>query len=313
MIDVETRPETSMPLRPIQYADEGLDRAVDHREDEDWLREQLASPATRMVPVARRGHPLRPGPPPEPLYLAPAGVQGASGDGPPILLGQHDGVAYFAIEAGEDAAALFPDVDEVEVTPLRNVVAELNSFDATVLAYAGALVHWQVMHRFCPACGHPSTPERAGHAHRCTNSECAREHFPRTDPAVITLVIDDDRCLLARRAIWPVNRRSTVAGFVEPGETLEQAVRREILEEVGVRVGNIRYRGSQPWPFPASLMLGFWAEAETRDITVDGEEIAEADWYTRDQVREAVDRGDLLLPPADSISRRLVEDWLDEP
>ena len=181
-----------------------------------------------------------------------------------------------------------------------------------MLAYANALVHWHRTHRYCGACGTPTTSVRGGHVRRCSDAACAREHFPRTDPAVITLVCDGDRCLLARRRDWAPGRRSTVAGFVEPGETLEHTVAREVFEEVGVRVGDVRYRGSQPWPFPQSLMLGFRATAASTEIAVDGDEIAEADWYTPGRIEADAAAGTLILPPFDSISRRLVEDWLAE-
>ena len=146
---------------------------------------------------------------------------------------------------------------------------------------------------------------------RCINPDCGRMHFPRTDPAVITLVHDGPRCLLARRSTWGFNRRSTIAGFVEIGEMLEDAVRREILEEVGVEVTDVRYHSSQPWPFPCSLMLGFMARATTTEITVDGDEIAAAAWYTREELAEQTSSGELVLPPVDSISHRLVNDWIE--
>ena len=183
---------------------------------------------------------------------------------------------------------------------------------AALLAYARGLVHWNQTHRFCGACGSPTASARAGHMRRCENAECGRMHFPRTDPAVIMLVIDGDRCLLARRRIWQVGRRSTVAGFVEPGETLEDAVRREVKEEVGITVGRAEYQGSQPWPFPASLMMGYRAWAEDTDITVDGDEISEADWYRREDLVTGLADGTLTLPPVDSISRWLIDCWRDE-
>ena len=299
-----------MPHRTIHYADDTMNRVALRREDPAWLDDRAQAPTTRFVAVASGRHPFvraetgtR-----RPCYLAPSDLDGAL-PGEPILLGVHEGIAYFAIDVTESPPP-FP--AHVTLLGIRDVITDLGHRDSAVLAYARALVHWHRTHRFCGACGEPTTSVRGGHVRRCSDAACAREHFPRTDPAVITLVVDGDRCLLARRRDWAPGRRSTVAGFVEPGETLEHTVAREVFEEVGVRVGEVGYRGSQPWPFPQSLMLGFRAAATTTDITVDGDEIAEADWYTPERIEADTAAGTLVLPPFDSISRRLVDDWLAE-
>ena len=280
------------------------------REDPAWIDDRLRAPTTRFVAVTSGRHPFvradngaR-----RPWYLARSAVEGLL-PGDSILLGLHEDVAYFAVDV-TDAPPPFPAA--VTLLRLREVIADLGHRDSSALAYASALVHWHRTHRFCGACGTPTASVRGGHVRRCTDAACAREHFPRTDPAVITLVVDGDRCLLARRRDWAPGRRSTVAGFVEPGETLEHTVARETFEEVGVRVADIAYRGSQPWPFPQSLMLGFRATAATNDIAVDGDEIAEAGWYTPERIEADTASGALVLPPFDSISRRLIEDWLAE-
>ncbi|MFS0884284.1 NAD(+) diphosphatase [Aeromicrobium sp. 179-A 4D2 NHS] len=219
-----------------------------------------------------------------------------------ILLGEQHGVRYAAVA-----------VDRVpqEWSPVSiRVLAPLLGADELSLAiHAVGLARWLASHRFCPRCGTALQTSQAGHLRTCPN--CGAEHYPRTDPAVIMLVTDrDDRALLARNPHWPEGRFSTLAGFVEPGEALEDAVRREVAEEVGVSVGEARYLGSQPWPFPQSLMLGFRAEAETTDITVDDTEIAEARWFTRDELLAAAQEERIVLPPPGvSISRWLVEDW----
>ena len=299
-----------MPQRIIHYADDTMDRVAMRREDPAWIDDRLRAPTTRFVAVASSRHPFvradtgaR-----RPWFLARSDVEGSL-PGEPILLGVHEDVAYFAVDV-TDAPPSFP--APVTLLRLRDVITDLGHRDSSALAYASALVHWHRTHRFCGACGTPTTSVRGGHVRRCTDAACAREHFPRTDPAVITLVVDGDRCLLARRRDWAPGRRSTVAGFVEPGETLEHTVARETFEEVGVRVARVTYRGSQPWPFPQSLMLGFRATAATNDIAVDGDEIAEADWYTPERIVADTATGALILPPFDSISRRLVEDWLAE-
>ena len=299
-----------MPQRTIHYADDTMDRVAMRREDPAWIDDRLRAPTTRFLAVASGRHPFihadtgaR-----RPWLLAGSDLEG-SPPGDPILLGIHEDVAYFAVDV-TDAPPPFP--APVTLLRLRDVITDLGHRDSSALAYASALVHWHRTHRFCGACGTPTTSVRGGHVRRCTDAACGREHFPRTDPAVITLVVDGDRCLLARRRDWAPGRRSTVAGFVEPGETLEHTVARETFEEVGVRVGRITYRGSQPWPFPQSLMLGFRATATTSDIAVDGDEIAEAGWYTPERIEADTATGALILPPFDSISRRLVEDWLAE-
>ena len=297
-----------MPHRTIHYADDTMDRVAVRREDPAWLDDRLQAPTTRFVTVASGRHPFvraesgaR-----QPCYLAPSDLDGALA-GEPILLGVHEDIAYFAVDVTESPPP-FP--ARVTLLGIRDVITDLGHRDSAVLACARALVHWHRTHRFCGACGRPTTSVRGGHVRRCSDVDCGREHFPRTDPAVITLVIDGDRCLLARQRDWAPGRRSTVAGFVEPGETLEHTVAREVFEEVGIRVGKVSYRGSQPWPFPQSLMLGFWAIAESTDIAVDGDEIAEADWYTPERIETDTAAGTLILPPFDSISRRLVDDWL---
>ena len=295
-----------MPQRIIHYADDTIDRVAACRDDPSWLDDRLRDATTRFVAVASGKHLIAEVEIRKPFYLRASDIDVAP-PGEFILLGVHGGVAYFAIDV---TGAVPPMPERVTMRRIREVIVDLGHADAAILAYASALVHWHRTHRFCGACGRPTRSVRGGHVRRCTAASCGREHFPRTDPAVITLVTDRDRCLLARRYDWAPGRRSTVAGFVEPGETLEHAVAREVLEEVGIRTGEVRYRGSQPWPFPQSLMLGFRAVAESSEIAVDGDEIVEADWYTPERIRSETADGTLVLPPFDSISRRLVDDWL---
>jgi NAD+ diphosphatase len=177
------------------------------------------------------------------------------------------------------------------------------------MTHAVALANWHAVHTHCPRCGAVTVPEQAGHSRRCPVD--GSEHFPRLDPAVIMLVTDpDDRCLLARNAQWPERRVSILAGFVEPGESAEQAVAREVLEETGISVTGARYVGSQPWPMPHSLMLGFRARATgSLRIVVDSDEIAEARWFSRDELRASVASGEIRLPPPVSIAHRIIESW----
>ncbi|HZC25891.1 MAG TPA: NAD(+) diphosphatase, partial [Actinopolymorphaceae bacterium] len=198
--------------------------------------------------------------------------------------------------------------ERVRMAGLREAGGLLSDRDAGVFVHAVALANWHAAHPCCARCGTRTAPTDGGHVRRCPS--CGAEHFPRTDPAIIVLVADaDDRCLLGRQARWPEKRFSTLAGFVEPGEPLEHAVAREVHEETGIEVVDPVYAGSQPWPFPSSLMLGFFARAVTTQIKVDEEEIEEARWLSRAELTAAVDSGELLLPGKVSIARRLIESW----
>jgi len=173
------------------------------------------------------------------------------------------------------------------------------------------MMHWHARHRFCGVCGESAEPRDAGHVRACTSPACGAIHFPRTDPAVIVLVTRGDRTLLGRQPVWDAGRYSTLAGFVEPGESLEDAVAREVHEETGVRLSSVRYHSSQPWPFPSSLMVGFTAEAASDEITIDPDELEDARWFTRDEIRREMDAGTFLLPSEISIAYRLIAEWLN--
>jgi len=199
------------------------------------------------------------------------------------------------------------------VAGLRQAGPLLGDRNAGLFTEAVALANWHATHTHCPRCGAVTEPMQAGHARRCPVD--GSEHFPRVDPAVIMLIRDDgDRCLLARNRAWPPRRVSILAGFVEPGESLEQTVIREVAEETGLRVSGLRYVASQPWPMPRSLMLGFVARAPgEQEIVVDGDEIAEARWFTREQLAAAIATGEVLLPPPVSIAHRIIESWYGAP
>jgi NAD+ diphosphatase len=199
---------------------------------------------------------------------------------------------------------------------LNSVVALLPGDEAAILAYARAMVIWHHNHRYCGRCGATAVITESGHSRTCTNASCNYRSFPRTDPVVITLVTHGDKCLLGRQAVWPPGIYSCIAGFVEPGETLEHAVRREGAEETGIKIGDVRYVASQPWPFPASIMLGFRAEALTTRIHREDNELEDCRWFTKDEVRTFGERnaeGDgFKLPNKFAIARYLIEGWLKE-
>lgn len=271
------------------------DRAGERRSDDDWLAAAWTDPATRVLRVAAGRTPVVDG------RLATVGPADAP-DGERLLLGiGDDGTTYTAVLMPDDA-------DLPHAQGLRQVGALLDDREAGLLVHAVAVGNWHSTHRHCPRCGAPTVPAEAGHVRRCTRD--GSEHYPRTDPAIIVAVVDpDDRCLLGRQATWPAGRFSTLAGFVEPGESLEAAVAREVHEESAVVVTEIAYAGSQPWPFPSSLMLGFYARAGNGDVQPDGQEIAEARWFSRTDLQAALTSGDVVMPPSVSIARRLVEGW----
>ena len=280
-----------------------VERATARRSDDEWLAAAWADPATRVLVIEDGSALARIGDGAAELIFTEPGL---APDGTRFLLGvDADSVAYFGV------GGLLPDLagqPDVRKAGLRDAGPLLSDRDAGLLTHAVALANWHAVSAHCSRCGAPTEPAMAGHSRRCPVD--GSEHFPRCDPAVIMLVTDqDDRCLLARNAQWPKGRVSILAGFVEPGESAEQAVAREVHEETGVNVGAVSYAGSQPWPMPHSLMLGFRAAATSTQISVDADEIAEARWYSRADLAGAITSGDLLMPPSLSISRWLIETW----
>jgi NAD+ diphosphatase len=282
-------------LADLALARGDVDRLAERRSDPGWISDTWAD--SLVIPVhegqiAVDGNALRPMLPRE----VPSGVER-------ILLGRDSGGrTWFAARMPVRGPS----------SGLREIGAELSADDVALATSAIALDNWHATHQRCPRCGAATEPTFAGWVRRCPVD--GSEHYPRTDPAVIVLVIDDqDRVLLGRQRRWQPTWFSTLAGFVEPGESAEAAVRREVLEESGIAVGELAYLGSQPWPFPCSLMLGYHAWATSTDIAVDGEEIAEARWFSRTALVDSCASGELALPPAVSIARRLIEAWFGEP
>ena len=278
---------------PNTFAGEALDRAGPHRRDEAWLAARLAEPATRVVAASEAGVVVAGERPrmfaveelPEGLELVLLGVDG-------------DGHAVFAADPGDELPG--------ERRGLRDLAPVLSQAEGGMVAHAVGLLNWHRRHRFCANCGAHSDAREAGHVRVCP--VCGTQHHPRTDPVVIMLVTDGDRALLGRQASWPTGRYSALAGFVEPGESLEEAVAREVREEAGVRVADVRYRSSQPWPFPSSLMLGFSAQWAGGEPAVRDGELEDVGWFTR----TAIVAGDVKLPPPTAIARRLVDEWLGD-
>jgi len=223
----------------------------------------------------------------------------------PVFLGRRAGRWLFALPLPAGEALRFAAAGRLAT--LGEVVGQLPDEEASLLAYGRAMALWQQRHRWCGVCGAPNRATGGGFVMACTSSDCGHRSFPRLDPAIIVLVHDGERCLLGRQLSWPAGRMSTLAGFVEPGEALEDAVRREVREETDIEVGDCRYLGSQPWPFPSALMIGFHAAAASREIQLNDGELAEARWLTRGEIAA----GACTLPPLASIAFRLIEAWFD--
>jgi len=287
------------------FLESPLDRAEHLRDDAGFLASRW--PRARVVVVDADGRAAADADG-APRHLRGADIAPAPG-GAPLFLGLRGAEAWFAVRADMPAAGV-PAAGIARWVDLRTAAATWPAFEATAFAQARAVLHWQARHRHCGVCGTALDYRRAGWLGWCPR--CELEHYPRTDPAVIVAITDGSRLLLGRNAGWPPHRYSTLAGFVEPGESLEQTVEREVFEESGVRILRCRYLASQPWPFPSSLMLGFFAEAAPDEPRV-GDELEDARWFTFDEVdaalRGASPEGGLLLSPSVSISRWLVEYW----
>jgi NAD+ diphosphatase len=298
-----------MPQRINFYATGAFNRSVEHREDVTWIRARLADPGSRIYPIWRLKNFVSDPVAPRVLALDrkrhAALIESAT---TVVLLGTEGEQAHFLVDISHieetDLAELGNPVD------LRAVGALLPQREGALLAYARGLAYWHQRHRFCGVCGAPTEPKAAGHQRQCTNADCGTVQFPRTDPAVIMRVTHGDRILMARQAVWAQGMHSVLAGFVEPGESLEDAVAREVFEEVHLRVRRIKYFASQPWPFPSSLMLGFSAEAVDDRFTVDTTELESARWMTRAELLNSPEDSTFKLPRRDSISWRLIEDWM---
>jgi NAD+ diphosphatase len=292
-----------MSDRKTVYSGDYIRRFGEIRTDADALRSAFANPDSRFLPV-RDGQCLV-------AQNRPALLEKKSilpdSDNPhhAIFLGRLENRFLFAVdtETGE-SPGLIPGS---EFLGLRDLTTTLAEPEAALLAYAKAMVAWQRSHRYCGVCGSPNRALEGGFVMECSNADCGRRSFPRLDPAVIVLVHRGDRCLLGRQTKWPEGRFSTIAGFVEPGENLEDAIRREVREETDIRVGKCEYLASQPWPFPSALMIGYQAEAESEAIRLNDGELAEARWLTRGELAT----GAVVLPPRFSVAYRLIESWFD--
>jgi NAD+ diphosphatase len=316
---------------PNFYSHPGFERAGLRRRDTGWIIERVGDPGSLFVPVWRNQNlviELASGES-RAVVLEAARIASHFGTSPlerlssgeVVFLGVIEERAHFALDLSPievplemlqspALAASGIEAATVRFADLRQIGARIERREGALLALARAMMFWHSRHRYCGLCGSPTRSEEAGHMRRCTNPACNTMHFPRTDPAVIMLVTRGDRALMGRSKNFVPGMYSTLAGFVEPGESLEDAVAREVREETGIEVGAVHYHSSQPWPFPANIMLGFHAEALTTEITVDYGELEDARWCERDWLLSHADDDTFRMPRLDSIARRLIEDWL---
>ncbi|MBT3556627.1 MAG: NAD(+) diphosphatase [Rhodospirillales bacterium] len=319
-----------MPHR-LAYSGTPLDRAAAKRDDDAWLAAQTAeNPSVlavwqdqSLIFGADSDHTD-----PDAAVISGAAAQDMLRADNAIFLGLKDGAPVFALDLSDltEQAALDavghghghgPDGD-VGFVDLRQVGPLLDQPTGSMLAFARGMSYWQRRHQFCGICGTKTRSNTGGFVQQCTSADCGVDHFPRTDPAVIMLVTaeisDVEHCLLGRQPSWAEGLYSSLAGFVEPGESLEVAVAREVMEEASIEITDVEYRASQPWPFPSSLMLGFRARATTFDIDVGEDELEDARWFSRDDLHERMrkDAADGKLSRSDSIARWLINDWLNE-
>ncbi|MFT5659032.1 MAG: NAD+ diphosphatase [Gammaproteobacteria bacterium] len=314
-----------MVEKSIYYRGLLLDRASEFRKSEDWIDEQWRHPDCQVLLLQNNLNLMRwnrqPTTAPVAIFHQRVEIESLLRSNETIVfLGLNDQAPLFSAELVDHSTA----PQQSQKTPhefidLREVGSLLNAQDAAVLAYARGLAYWNRHSRYCGRCGSSTIKQQGGHAKLCSNPDCRYLTFPRTDPAVIMLVEDSStsgpaRCLLGRNARFPNRMMSTLAGYVDPSESLEETVAREVFEEAGVRVDQIEYQASQPWPFPASIMLGFRAQALTTEICVDGVEIEEAHWFSAEQLQGFGEWGDdsegYCLPRGDSIARYLIESWI---
>ena len=284
------------------FAGAFVDRSGERRKDSEWLGDAFKSDDSRFVPIWQKQC-LVAGEPGNAVLLQRTQLGRDAEEHELVFLGIFRNHPTFAIAFDDDEP---PFADLGEFRQLRYLGTVLPPDEANLVAHARALVLWHASQVYCPRCGSEARPVAAGNARICINEDCGRQIFPRVDPAIIVLVEHGEHCLLGRQAGWPEGRYSVIAGFAEPGESLEDAVRREVYEETNIRVGAVSYHSSQPWPFPSSLMIGFIAEATSTDIELNDGELEDARWFTRDELIA----GPRKLPFHISIARRLVDHWI---
>jgi NAD+ diphosphatase len=300
-------------MNPHVFAGNPLDRSDVQRRDQQWLDAQAATPQSRFLPLWQLNVLIHAESEAHLGWLSPLDVKRLSIDVPPVFLGRLEGVAHFAVDVSQlhDPRHEF-NLDETwRFEESRAAATQLSLAEAGILAQSRAQIDWHRRHQFCSVCGQRTVQGRGGHVRQCT--DCKAEHFPRTDPVAIMVVSDGERCLLgqSRGRLSRTGTYSALAGFIDQGESIEEAVRREVKEEAGIEVGQVRYHSSQPWPFPSSLMIGCHAQALTTDICMDDGEMTDVRWFSRDEVLTALkgESSELRVPAPIAIAHHLIKVW----
>ena len=302
-------------LANIPFCGDPLDRANNERRNPDWVERMLASPDTRYLPYWKLNPLSTIADEPELMWLDRTVLAHVAENDPPVLLGMQGEVAHFAVDISPLADPIVElGIEGGAFNDTRALATRIGG-DAGTVAHGRQVLDWHSRHRFCPRCGNPTDPRDAGASRKC--STCEAEHFPRTDPVVIMVVWSGDRCILGRQKAWAPGFYSALAGFIDQGETIEEAVRREVKEEVGLDVDAVVYRASQPWPFPSSLMIGCFAHATGESETVDAFELDGARWFTRDQIRAAIadpntEKHGFGVPGYVAIAHHIIKDWSEQ-
>ncbi len=302
-------------MKPHVFAGNPLDRGDVQRRDQTWLDAQAKHPQSRILPLCQLDILIQAEPSFELGWLSPATLESLQATVPPVFLGLRDGIAHFALDVSDVEAPL----DKLQLgeawqfQEARGAATQLSMEAAGIVAQSRAQVGWHQRHRFCSVCGEPTQQGRGGHMRTC--AACKAQHFPRTDPVAIMLISDGDKCLLgqSRGRLSRTERYSALAGFIDQGESIEEAVRREVKEEAGIEVGEVRYHSSQPWPFPSSLMIGCHGKAASTEIRIDAEEMTDVRWFHRDDVRAALrrDNPNLQVPDSIAIAHHLIRAWAE--
>ena len=300
---------------PHVYAANPLDRGERERRDEEWIARVAKEPTTRLLPMRDLNVPIAPAPEYGLTWIGAADLDRLDVETEPMFLGLLDGVAHFVVDitANEQAALTLQDSGRLTFEDARAATEYVSGPDSGIIAQARAQLSWHNRHGFCSVCGQPTSAARGGQVRRCPS--CGTEHYPRTDPVVITVVHNGENCLLgqSRGRLVQMRRYSALAGFMDQGESIEEAVAREVMEEAGIQVGRVRYHSSQPWPFPSSLMIGCHADAATTEIAYDEEEMADVRWFHREEVLLALEeKSDLLaIPGSIAIAYHLIRAWAE--
>lgn len=297
-------------LNVFTYSD--LNRLVRYRNDDTRLQSLFSDTSSRFVIFHRSQFLAKVQPKVKPLSFRASEIKSYALEvRSQVFLGSRGRKHYFAMDLTDSTEIEPVGREDIEFVDLRASGQQLKAESASMLSYAKAMFHWHNAHQFCGKCGSPTKPAVSGHWRRCIDSRCGKTHFPRTDPAIIVAVANEGKCLFGRQKMWPPYRYSVIAGFVEPGESIEQAVVREVFEETNIALEKVNYHSSQPWPFPGSIMLGFTATAASAKINLNDGELQDAHWRNVQEVVTGMVSGQFRLPPKLSIAYRLIEDWFD--